>query len=224
MSISLETIAILLSIVSFIVTVLGFFASLKFYRDGVSLQQAANDALTKVAEKTSTIEAQVGGMFDKTLDAAIGKRHEMSANFEELEKQLTDAKEALLSEMRGQIGEAGAEQQHRIKKTVEEQMRLLREKVESTRESAVEIASETIPTEPVSYMTMHILSTLLRVGHPLSVLELSAQLRSMFGIMTTPQNLSRRLRELVNKKYVLARRVDGGTTYEITEAGMALIV
>jgi hypothetical protein len=223
MTISLETIAILLSIVSFIVTVLGFFASLKFYRDGVALQRAANDALIKVAEKTNTIQAQVGGMFDKTLDAAIGKRNEMTANFEELEKQLTDAKEALLSEMRGQIGEAGAEQQQRIKNTVEEQIQLLKEKVESTRESAVEIASNSVDVGQLSKLTLDVLSTLLRARQPLSIIELKKQLH-VYGTNALTLNLRRRLREMIHKGYITSRELDGETKYDISESGLRQIV
>src|SRR5882672_12676261 len=69
----MEGLAITLSVVSLIITVVGFFASLKFYRDGVELQRAANEALTKLEEKIGFIQTQVGGMFDKTLEAAIGK-------------------------------------------------------------------------------------------------------------------------------------------------------
>ncbi|MGA9767934.1 MAG: hypothetical protein WBV94_02770 [Blastocatellia bacterium] len=131
----IEALSIILSIVSLIVTTVGFFASLKFYRDGVQLQQSANDALTKIAEKTANIQTQVGGMFDKTLEAAL-KNHNMSTSFEELEAQVSTMKDALLAEVRGQIGEAGNQQQQQIKETVENQIRLLSQKVESTRESA----------------------------------------------------------------------------------------
>ena len=111
MTITLEIAATILSIVSFIVTVFGFFASLKFYRDGVELQKAANDALAKMAEKTEFIQLQVGGMFDKTLDAALSQPHRLNSNLEELENQLAATKEALMKEVRGQIGEVGEQQQ-----------------------------------------------------------------------------------------------------------------
>lgn len=47
-------------IISFIITVFDFFASLKSYRDDVELQQAANDALIKIVEKTESIQDQAG--------------------------------------------------------------------------------------------------------------------------------------------------------------------
>jgi hypothetical protein len=45
----IEGLAIILSVVSLIITIVGFFASLRFYRDGITLQKSANDALTKLA-------------------------------------------------------------------------------------------------------------------------------------------------------------------------------
>lgn len=69
----LDIIAIVLGLVALIVTVIGFFASLKFYRDGSEMQGRARDALAKIEEKAANIQSQVGGMFDKTLDAALGR-------------------------------------------------------------------------------------------------------------------------------------------------------
>src|SRR6267143_4397524 len=47
-----EILSVILSFVALVVTIVGFFASLKFYRDGVTLQRSANDAQTKLEEKT----------------------------------------------------------------------------------------------------------------------------------------------------------------------------
>ena len=69
---AVEIITIVLSLVALIVTVIGFFASLKFYRDGVEMQAQAARVLSKIEERASAIQSQVGGMFDKTLDAALG--------------------------------------------------------------------------------------------------------------------------------------------------------
>lgn len=68
----IDIITIVLSLVALAITIIGFFASLKFYRDGSEMQSQARDALSKIEEKTSTIQTQVGGMFDKTLNAALG--------------------------------------------------------------------------------------------------------------------------------------------------------
>jgi uncharacterized protein YicC (UPF0701 family) len=136
----IDTIAILLSIVSLIVTTIGFFASLKFYRDGVQLQSKANDALTKLEEKTQFIQSQVGGMFDKTLDAAIGRREVIYENFEELSQQLERTKSNIIDEALKQIGAVGEQERKRLTQLVNGQIELVREKVETTRESAERIA------------------------------------------------------------------------------------
>jgi|SRR5215213_873653 len=131
-----------LSVVSLIVTVVGFFASLKFYRDGVELQGKANDALTKLEEKTQFIQTQVGGMFDKTLEAAIGKREALSESFAELSEQLEATKSKIIEESLAQIGAAGEQERTRLEKVVDRQIELLRQKVETTRESAEDITHE----------------------------------------------------------------------------------
>jgi len=56
-----------ISIVALIVTVVAFFASLKFYREGVELQQAASNSLVKLDEKINSLQNQVFGMYNKTL-------------------------------------------------------------------------------------------------------------------------------------------------------------
>lgn len=68
-----EILAIVVSLVALVVTVIGFFASLKFYRDGVSMNTQANRTLAQIEEKAVSIQTQVGGIFDKTLDAALGR-------------------------------------------------------------------------------------------------------------------------------------------------------
>src|SRR5260370_40494138 len=133
---AIEGLAIILSVVSLIVTIVGFFASLKFYRDGVELQKSANTALAKLGEKTDFIQTQVGGLFDKTLDAAIGKREILSDQFEELNEQLEKTKAKIIEESIGQIGAAGEQERKRLSKLVDHQISLIRQKVETTRESA----------------------------------------------------------------------------------------
>jgi predicted transcriptional regulator len=214
----INMLAIVLSIVSLIITVVGFFASLKFYRDGVQLQTTANDALVKIEEKTQSIQTQVGGMFDKTLDAAIGKRHELSAGFEDLEKQLSDAKEALLGEVREQIGEAGEQQQLRIKQTVEDQIRLLREKVEATRESAEEIAnSPLVQSRGFSRFKLAILNA-LSSAQSLSSSGLGQYIQKYEPTLNGAY-LSRRLRELKEEGFIIQFDENGVRQYQLTPMG-----
>lgn len=150
MRITLEMAAILLAIVSFVVTVFGFFASLIFYRDGKRSQKEADDTLSKIAEKTDSIQAQVVGILNRTLDAALGKSNELETDFEKLERQLSETKEVLLTQARDQIGEAGEQQRRRIRQAVEEQIKLLEDRVESTRVKAEDVAD--FPVELVDQL------------------------------------------------------------------------
>ena len=79
---ALEIIAIVLSLVALAVTVIGFFASMRFYRDGIQMQTEVQSLLTKIESRASAIQTQIGGMFDRTLDAALGR-----VSPEEAEKQ-----------------------------------------------------------------------------------------------------------------------------------------
>jgi hypothetical protein len=223
MTITLEIAAIILSIVSFIVTVLGFFASLRFYRDGVELQKAANDALTRITEKTDAIQSQVGGMFDKTLNAALGQRYELSASFEELDKQVTEAKEALLNEVRGQIGEVGEQQQQRVKQIVEEQIRLLQEKVESTRESAEEIAKSSLKQHPdVLPLDIGILKALASTDSPLNLRELGRYLE-LYNLSLKNISLTRQMKKLSRAGFIIPITQGEEVKYFLTVLGKEFI-
>jgi hypothetical protein len=141
----IDALAIILSIVSLIITAVGFFASLKFYRDGVELQAKANDALTKLEERTHFIQAQVSGMFDKTLDAAIGKREALAGTFKELTEQLESAKSRIIEESLSQIDAAGEQERKRLAQVVDNEIKLLQDKVKTTEESVQDLALEDAP-------------------------------------------------------------------------------
>ena len=195
----LEGLAIVLSVVSLIITTVGFFAALKFYRDGVELQRAANDALTKLAEKTEFIQSQVGGMFDKTLDAAIGKREILSDQFEELNEQLEKTKAKLIEESIGQIGAAGEHERKRLAQLVDTQMAVIREKIETTRESAQEI----VQLENLSPIMNQILAVLASYPNGVTAREAYKKIAASprFPVFSS-STISRRLRELEDKGYV----------------------
>jgi uncharacterized protein YicC (UPF0701 family) len=135
----IESLSIILAVVSLIITIVGFFASLKFYRDGVELQKLANDALVKLEEKTQAIQSQVGGMFERTLDAAIGQRNVLSENFEDLNKQLEKAQTKIIDEAIKQVGTAGEKERKRLSEIVDSQFNHIQAKIEATRESAEDI-------------------------------------------------------------------------------------
>jgi len=189
----LEGLAIVLSVVSLIITIVGFFASLKFYKDGVELQRAANDALTKLEEKTGFIQNQVGGMFDKTLDAAIGKREILADQFEELNEQLESTKKKLIEESIGQIGAAGEQERKRLSGIVDRQMALIREKVESTRESAQEILDPRI-IKDLNPITAKILSEIAKHPEGITLGELS---EIEFGAKYRLRSIDRAAHELM---------------------------
>lgn len=134
MQITLEIVAILLSIVSFVVTVIGFFASLKFYRDGVTLQKNANEALVELSERTGAIQGQVDGMFQKTLDAAIQHRS-VDENFDQLEEALRSTSDELVAEVSERLGHVGDRRKEEIRKVVREQMSDISNRVERARAS-----------------------------------------------------------------------------------------
>ena len=71
MTLDINYVALVLSVVSLVVTVLAFFASLGFYRAGMNHQVKANEALIAITSTTATIQNQVGDQFSKVLDAAI---------------------------------------------------------------------------------------------------------------------------------------------------------
>lgn len=207
-----EGLAIVLSVVSLVITIVGFFASLKFYRDGVELQNTANRALTKLEEKTDFIQSQVGGMFDKTLDAAIGKREILANQFEELNEQLESTKKKLIEESIGQIGAAGEQERRRLSGIVDHQMALIREKIESTRESAQEILDPQV-LRNLPPTTARILSEIAKHPDGITLLELS---EIDLGLRISRESLSRNGHELLRlglverkaNKYFLANNAN----------------
>ena len=102
-----DILAIILSVVALIVTGFGFFASLWFYRDGVNLQKDANKALAKIEVMSSSIQSQVYGMFEKTLDAAIANKQQISTDFDAINKQLEKAKTEIVKQAQSEIGTMG---------------------------------------------------------------------------------------------------------------------
>jgi DNA-binding transcriptional ArsR family regulator len=69
---------------------------------------------------------------------------EMSVKFEDLGRQLEVAKQQILAEAVERVGAAGASEGQRLADIVTKQIELLREKVESTKESALESTREVI--------------------------------------------------------------------------------
>lgn len=127
-----EILAIILSVVALFVTIIGFFASLKFYRDGVKLQNSANEALSILKEKTEAIQKQIGGLFEKTLDAAINNRFNLDQKFDEINRQLEESSKTIINASIKQLGDVSNQESDKIKKVVDEQLNLIKKRVETT--------------------------------------------------------------------------------------------
>ena len=100
LSLIIDLAAIILAVAAMLLTSIGFFASLRFYRDGVELQSRMRELVSRVDEKVASIQSQVGGMFDKTLDAVIGLSSPQDAAQEQkrLMKQAVDQARAVVPE------------------------------------------------------------------------------------------------------------------------------
>jgi len=119
MTLTLETIAILLSILAFLITIIVFFASLRFYKDGMKLQDSANDVLSKINLKIDSLQSQVTGIFDKTLDAALmTRKDEISEDFESVQQKLQDSAEEILKKVKNDIQVIGKDKAEEITESV----------------------------------------------------------------------------------------------------------
>lgn len=93
MDLIIDLATIILSVTAILLSGVGFFASLRFYRDGVELQSRVRELLSRVEEKVTSIQSQVGGMFEKTLDAVIGHSSAQAAA-QEQKRLMREAGEA----------------------------------------------------------------------------------------------------------------------------------
>lgn len=71
MTVTLEVVSLILSVVALIVTALGFFASLLVYRWGTEAQVRVSDLLAKVEAKVEVISRDLGGMVKTAFDYAF---------------------------------------------------------------------------------------------------------------------------------------------------------
>lgn len=134
--------SLILSVVALVVTIIGFFASLKFYKDGVALQDSATKALAKIEEKTNTIGQQMTGMFDKTLDAAINnKGNQITQDFEDTTEQIEKASRVVIEKITNDLNNVGAGEKDKLKKFIEEQFKTISEQVNVTQENATDLVT-----------------------------------------------------------------------------------
>lgn len=211
----IDVLSIILAILALIITIIGFFASLKFYREGVKLQDNANKALIQLVEKTQYIESQVGGMFNKTLDAAIGKQNQMSEEFERIHEQLDKTTKEIIDNAVIQIGTAGEKEREGIKKLVQEHMQPLREKIDTTMATAATMAFPEIDIEKLQELTPReevLLRFIFDHKEPITSYELSEKFNiHRYGIVRALQSLKSRgyVRQLKNtspNNYIITKK------------------
>jgi uncharacterized membrane-anchored protein YhcB (DUF1043 family) len=193
--------SLILSVVALVVTIIGFFASLKFYKDGVALQDSATKALSKIEEKTNTIGQQMTGMFDKTLDAAInkgGQINQVSQDFEDIQEQIDKVSKALIEKASTELTSLGSTERERLKEYISEQFKNITDQVVVTQENATEIVS-TPDTEfvAISQFQAKILDAIRGSSSALDLTQISAQVS--FSEAVVEKAISR----LLTKKLII---------------------
>ena len=170
---TVETFAAILSIVALIVTIVGFFASLKFYRDGMSLQRQASEILSRIEEKARSIQTQVFGMFDKTLDAAIGRTGTIIEEIDNVNTQLESTATKILESAIREIGQAGEKERKKLSKVIEEELDMVRSRIADVRENVETIRDDEVIRSVQSGLTSKILWALSRSDKPLGVTDIA---------------------------------------------------
>jgi len=158
---TVEVISIILALVALIVTIIGFFASLYFYRRGVEAQSGAEQLLTRIEEKSLLIQNQVSELFEKTLDAALSRRDFVS-DLETADRQLTELRESLSEKLTGASLLDSSEGQgsgiEPLIKSVDQQVDQIRRSLEAQKETLTEVLRSTATRDPRSRRTVYLVS------------------------------------------------------------------
>ncbi|MCA1568456.1 MAG: hypothetical protein LC803_22960 [Acidobacteria bacterium] len=172
---TLEALNIALSVVSLIITALGFIAAFGFYREGLKSQKAANDAMLKIEEKAQIIQNQIDKMFDKTLDAALGTKYQLAETLDQSVQRFDEIGKGIADAIIKHVGIDSESERTRVTQIVREQVSPLKEQIETARESAEEIAYELsapVTNETDRAVTSQILTLLQKARHPLPQQEI----------------------------------------------------
>lgn len=132
---AIDVIAIVLAVVALFVTVVGFFASLRFYREGMEASRLANEVMAKVGEKTETISDQVGGLFRKTLKAALGKRSHLDESLASLNQQISDTNARLVRLAEQSMRSEDDDRKREFIDLINKELEAVSERVKSTQKS-----------------------------------------------------------------------------------------
>jgi hypothetical protein len=193
----LAILSITLGVVALIVTIVGFFASLKFYRDGMNLQERASSALTKIEEKTNSIQTQIGGMFDKTLDAAISnKGHKINQDYEDISSQLDASKDILIRDAISQITNIGADEKEELESFIREQFKIITDQVNISQENTEDIISQDDENVSISQFQAKIIGVVRQEEKGLTIDDVSKE------VGFNKFSVDKALRRLLRKKLV----------------------
>lgn len=212
----LAIVSLILGIVALLITLLGFFASLKFYKDGLNLQDKANSALAKIEEKTASIQTQIGGMFDKTLDAAINnnKGNLVARDFEDIHGQLDKARQNLVKQVENEITSIAEGEKQKLEEILNEQFRLIEDQVNISQENTEDLINQSdAESSPITQSQLKILNALRTSKSELSGAELSEKLDLSHLV------LARDLDRLKRKKLILEKSFKGLKKYSLANFG-----
>jgi biotin operon repressor len=107
------------------------------------------------------------------LNTLIGRK-EMSLSFKHLAKQLDVAKQQIVAEAAKKIGAAGEAEREKLTFIVDQQIDLIKEKVESTRESAEDVTLEAALGQlPRSELQARVISFLTQQNQPIPIREIA---------------------------------------------------
>jgi hypothetical protein len=161
----LAIVSLNLALVALIVTIVAFFASLKFYRDGVALQDNATKALTKIEEMTTSTIQHIHSMFDKTLDGLIKSKNipnheEIEKVYEQIEKGYNDMSQKIKNEFQS----ASESEKVKLDKIISAQADEVQKQFNDALEKISLPSQKAINAPPaVEYITESASSTLLAV-------------------------------------------------------------
>jgi hypothetical protein len=217
MEITLESVAILLSIIAFSVTIIGFFASLKFYRDGIELQRSANDVLSKISNKTDSIQDQVSGMFDKTLNAALSKQEQVSVEFESIQEKIQKSAEEIGKKVKHDIEGLGHEKVEEISKAIKSEMTEISKQLQTARQSLESQEPQVeIPQVIRSSAVARQILLELSVKYQLKLSELLSMRPDDSAMITN------RINRLLKAGLILEIKTEEEPCYSISKSGIAV--
>lgn len=201
--------SLILSVVALVVTIIGFFASLKFYKDGIALQDSATKALAKIEEKTNTLGLQMTGMFDKTLDAAINnKGSQITQDFEDTTEQIEKASRVVIEKITNDLNNVGAGEKEKLKKFIEEEFKTISEQVNVAQENATDlVTSSDNEFVAVSQFQARILESMRSARKPMTIEKISE------SVGFSAEIVEKSLNRLLHKRLVKADR----SLYSINE-------